>query len=104
METIQNYFQQKYLFEHYYKKKIKHDKSWLVHLVTGTKRRINEIVKYCSLDMKGLHTSVDLNIIRIGYYDVIFVTLYCHHKTLTFLDEEGEYKVVRGIPRPFSIR
>jgi hypothetical protein len=43
-------------------------KPWLVQLVTGEKRKINEIVKTCPLDMNGLRTKVDLNIIPLGSY------------------------------------
>jgi hypothetical protein len=37
-------------------KKCKHEKSWLVQLVTGTKRRINELVKEFPINMNGTNT------------------------------------------------
>ena len=33
------------------------NKSWLVQLVMGAKRKINELVKDCLIDMNGLSTS-----------------------------------------------
>jgi hypothetical protein len=49
----------------------KHNKSWLVQLTTRAKRKINELVKYCPIDMNGLNTKVDINIIPLGSYDCL---------------------------------
>jgi hypothetical protein len=46
-------------------------KSWLVQLATGAKRKINEMVKACPMDMNGLSTREDLNIIPLGSYDFL---------------------------------
>ena len=35
-------------------KKVKHRKSWLVQLATGTKRKVSEVVEKCPLVMNGL--------------------------------------------------
>ena len=51
--------------------KCKHDRSWTVQLATGTKRKVSELVKRCPLDMNGLNTVVDLNIIPLGSYHVL---------------------------------
>jgi hypothetical protein len=40
----------------------KHEKSWLVQLATGTKRKVTKLVKSYSVDMKGLRTKAELNI------------------------------------------
>ena len=37
-------------------KKVKHNKSWLVQLATGTKRNVSEVVEKCPLVMNGLVT------------------------------------------------
>ena len=37
-------------------KKLKDSKSWLVHLATGTKRKVSEVVEKCPLVMNGLVT------------------------------------------------
>jgi hypothetical protein len=41
-------------------------KSWLVSSTTREKRKINEMVKTCPLEINGLRTKVDLNIIPLG--------------------------------------
>jgi hypothetical protein len=87
------------LVEIFHLKRSKHEKSWLVQLATGTKRKINEIVKGFPLDMDGVSIVADLNIIPLGSYDVLIgmdwldvhhVVLDCHNKTFTCLDEEGK--------------
>ena len=52
-------------------KKVNHRESWLVHLATGTKRKVNEVVDKCPLVMNGLVTNglvtcVDLNVLPLG--------------------------------------
>jgi hypothetical protein len=68
----------------------KHGKSWLVHLATRTKRKVNKMVKSCLMDMNGLNTWADLNIIPLGSYDYLIgmdwldqhhVILDCHKNT-----------------------
>jgi hypothetical protein len=88
-------------------------KSWLVHLATWEKRKINELVKASPMEMNGLHTKVDLNIIPLVSYDFSIgmdwldqhhVILEYYNKAFTFLDEEGNLIVVQGIPRAITIR
>jgi predicted aspartyl protease len=76
----------------------KHKKYWLVQLAIGDKRKINELVKYCPIDMNGLNTKVDVNIIPLGSYDCLIgmdwlekhhVVLDYYNKTITCLDEDG---------------
>jgi hypothetical protein len=91
----------------------KHGKSWLVRLAIGTKRKVNEIVKSCLMDMNGMNTWADLNIFPLGSYDCLIgmdwldqhhALLECHKKTFTCLDEEGKLRKVQGIPREVTIR
>jgi hypothetical protein len=49
----------------------KHEKSWLVQLATGTKRKFIELVKSCPVDMKGLSMKDELNILPLGSYDCL---------------------------------
>jgi predicted aspartyl protease len=49
----------------------KHEKSWLVQLATGTKRKVTKLVKSCPVDMNGLSTKVELNILPLGSYDCL---------------------------------
>jgi hypothetical protein len=48
-----------------------HNKSWLVQLAIRAKRKINEFVKDFLIDMNGLITKVDVNIIPLGSYDYL---------------------------------
>lgn len=49
----------------------KFDKSWLVQLATRTKRRVTDFVKKCKFYMINFKTEVDLNILLVGYYDLL---------------------------------
>jgi hypothetical protein len=55
----------------FYLKKRKLERSWLVHLAIGTKRRINEDVIYFPINLNRENTKVDLNIIPLEYYDIL---------------------------------
>jgi hypothetical protein len=79
----------------------KHENSWLVQLATGTKRKFIELVKSCPVDMKGLSTKAELNILPLGSYDCLIgmdwldqhhALLDCRNKAFTCLDEEGNQK------------
>jgi hypothetical protein len=91
----------------------KHGKSWLVQLATGARRKVNEMVKSCLIDMNGLNTKTDLNILPLGSYDCLIgmdwldphhALLDCHKKEFTCLDEEGNQRKVQGIPRAVTVR
>jgi hypothetical protein len=88
-------------------------KSSLVQLATGTKRRIHDMVRSCSISLNGVNTSVDMNIIPLGSYDILIGmdwldkhhdVLHCHRKTFTCLDGDGKHSTVKGVPRSISIR
>ena len=53
------------IVEIFHLQRSKHKKSWLVQLATGAKRKINELLKDCPIDMNGLNTKVDVNIIPL---------------------------------------
>jgi predicted aspartyl protease len=81
----------------------KHEKSWLVQLATGAKRKVNEMVKSCLMDMNGLNTREDLNILHLGSYDCLIgmdwldqhhAIIDYHNKAFTCLDEEGNLRRV----------
>jgi predicted aspartyl protease len=91
----------------------KHEKSWLVQLATGVKRKVNEMVKSCLMDMNGLNIGAYLNILPLGSYDCLIgmdwldqhhAIVDCHNKAFTWLDEEGTLRKVQGIPRAITIR
>jgi hypothetical protein len=93
--------------------KSKLGKTSLVQLATGSKRRIHDMVRICSISLNGMNTSSDINIMPLGSYDVLIgmdwldkhhVVLHCHNKAFTCLDGNGKQSIVKGVPRPISIR
>jgi hypothetical protein len=91
------------LVEIFHFPKIKLGKSWFVQLATRAKSRINGLVKECPMDMNGLSSKLDLNIIPLGSYDFLIgmdwlekhhVVLDYYKKAFTFLDEEGNLRTV----------
>jgi hypothetical protein len=90
----------------------KHGKSWLVHLDIGTKRKVVDFIKACPVDMNRLSTKADLNNFPLGSYECLIgmdwleqhhVLLDYHNKAFTFLNEEGNPKIVQGIPRTVTV-
>jgi hypothetical protein len=49
----------------------KHEKSWLLQIATETKRKFIDSVKSCPMDMNGLSTKDELNILPLGSYDYL---------------------------------
>ena len=93
--------------------KLKHSESWLVQLATGTKRKVSEVVEKCPLVMDGLFTYANMNILPLGSYDILIgmdwleahkVKLECYNKTFECMDEKGNPRVVRGIPKVIYVR
>jgi hypothetical protein len=85
----------------------------LVQLAIGAKRKINDMVQACPMEMNELRTKVDLNIIPLGsYYCIIdmdwldqnHVVLDYYNKEFTCLYEEGNLRTFQGIPRIVTIR
>ena len=63
--------------------------------------------------MDGLFTYANLNIMPLGSYDILIgmdlleahkVKLDCYNKTFECMDEEGNPRVLRGIPKVISVR
>jgi hypothetical protein len=101
------------LVERFKLKRCKHEKYWLAQLDIGTKRKINELVKYFLVSMNRVGTKTDLNIIPLRSYDFLIsmdfldnyrVDLDCYNKDFTCLDEEGNSSKMQGVPRPISTR
>jgi hypothetical protein len=47
------------------------EKTSFVQLATGTKRRINETVKGCPINLNEVNAVVDMNLMSLGYYDIM---------------------------------
>ena len=45
-------------------------KSWLVQLATGAKRKVISFLKECTINMDQFETSVKLNVLPLGSYDM----------------------------------
>ena len=91
----------------------KHEKSWLVQLAIGTKKKVTELVKSCSVGMKGMSTKAELNILPLGSYDCLIGMdwldqyhdiLDCNNNEFTFLYGEGNLRTVQGIQRAIIVR
>jgi hypothetical protein len=75
-------------------KKLKHVKSWLVQLVTGTKRKVAEFVPDFEFSLDGQCIKTDLNILPLGSYDMIIGMdwLEQHKEILNFYTNMLSYK------------
>jgi hypothetical protein len=64
----------------------KHGKYWLVQLATGAKRKVNEMVKSCLMDMNGLRTREYFDILPLGSYEFLIGMdwLDQHHAILDY--------------------
>ena len=94
-------------------KKSKQRRSWLVQLAIGTKKKISEVIIKFPLVMDGLFTCANMNVLPLGSYDALIgmdwleyhrVKLDCYNKTFEYLDEEGNLRIVKGIPKVISGR
>jgi hypothetical protein len=74
-----------------------------VQLATIAKRKVNDMVKSCLMDINGLNTREDLNIFPLGSYGCLIgmdcldqhhAILDYHNKTFNCLDEEGNIRKV----------
>jgi hypothetical protein len=83
-----------------------------VQLDIRAKRKVVELVKSCPVEMNGLSIKAYLNIFHLGSYECLIgmdwldqhhAILDCHNKAFTCLDEEGNWRVVQGIPRAVTV-
>ena len=51
--------------------KVKHNKSWLVQLATRTKLKVSEVAMEFPIELNGLLTKVNLNMLPLGSYDAL---------------------------------
>ena len=91
----------------------KFDSSWLVQLATEAKRKATCYVKECALTMDDFKTTVKLNVLPLGSYDLLIVmdwleqhkvVLNCYDKTFTCVNSNEQPVTVKGIPRKTVIR
>ena len=86
---------------------------WLVQLATRTKRKVTSFISSCEVHMQDLITKVSLNVLPLGSYNVLIgmdsvekhkAVLNCFENTFNCIDENGESKMVRGIPKKVLTR
>jgi hypothetical protein len=91
----------------------KHARSWLVQLSTRTKRKVSKVIESCPIEMNGLQTQEALNILPLGFYDLLLgmdwlashkETLNCYEKVLECEDNMGNEIILQGIRKPISVR
>ena len=85
----------------------------MVQLVTRVKQKFTELVKGCELSFNEMDTSVNLNELPLGSYDILIgmdwleshsVVIDYLNKSFVCLDEEGNHHSIKGIYRSMSIR
>ena len=71
------------------------------------------MVEKCPFVMDGLVTWEDLNVLPLGSYDALIgmdwleahrVKLDCYNNAFECLDEEGNLRIFKGIPKVISVR
>jgi predicted aspartyl protease len=94
-------------------KKQKHEKSWLVQLATGAKRKVVNFISDLEFILDGQKIRTNLNILPLGSYDMIIgmdwleqhkAVLDCYTKILSYKDNFGTVRTTQGIPKPVSVR
>jgi hypothetical protein len=94
-------------------KKVKHAKSWLVQLATGTKRKVTYFIFDCELRIDGQSTKLNMNILPLGSYDIIIgmdwlekhkVILNCYENFFVYKDENNIVRTIQGIIKPIFVR
>jgi hypothetical protein len=82
-------------------------------MATRSKRKVVELVKSCPVDMNGMSTRVELNMLPLGSYDFLIgmdwleqhhAILDCRNKEFTFLGEEGNPRKVKRIPKVVTVK
>jgi hypothetical protein len=77
-------------------KRLKHAKSWLVQLATGTKRKVVDFISDFEFILDGQTIRTNLNILPLGSYDMIIgmdwleqhkAILDCYTKILSYKDD-----------------
>jgi hypothetical protein len=94
-------------------KKLKHTKSWLVQLATGTKRKVVDFISNLEFSLDGQNIRTNLNILPLGSYDMIIgmdlleqhkAVLDCYTKILSYKNNFGTIRKTQGIPKHVSVR
>ena len=91
----------------------KFQQSWLVQLATGTKRKVTHKLPRTEIKLNEFRTEVYLKILPLGSYDLLIgmdwlekkkALMNFWDKTLHRVDEEGKNFILKGKPKPISVR
>ena len=78
-----------------------------------TKRKVTYFIHKCELSIEGRSTKLDLNILPLGYYDLIIgmhflekhkLILNYYEKSLIYRDKNNTVWMIQGIGKPVSVR
>ena len=77
-------------------KRMKHAKSWLVQLATGTKRKVVDFISDFEFNLDGQNIKTNLNILSLGSYDMIIGMdwLEGHKEILDFYQRHITIKII----------
>ena len=76
-----------------------HAKSWLVQLVTGSKKIVHHCVRSCAFKLNGMPITTNLNVMPPEYYSMVLgmdwlhlhrTKLDCYDKAIECRDDNGE--------------
>eukprot|EP00253_Pinus_taeda_P009074 PITA_09074 len=92
-----------------------HEKSnfRMVEMASGSQQSVGSMVKYCSVNIGGCDTKMNLYSTTLGTYDLIVgmdwleshkAILDCYNKTILIRNDQGETKVIKGIRRDVTLR
>jgi predicted aspartyl protease len=93
-------------------KKQKHEKSWLVQLARGPKRKVVNFIYDLEFILDGQNIRTNLNILPLGSYDMIIgmdwleqhkAVLDFYTKILSYKDNFGTVRTTQSIPKPVSV-
>jgi hypothetical protein len=94
-------------------KKVSHTKYWIVQLETRTIRKVINFIYDCEFSLGGQNTKINLNILPLGYYDIIIgmdwlerhkSVLDCYEKSLTYKDKNNTIRKISVIQKIVSVR
>ena len=92
---------------------VKQGKVWQVELASGSRIPTNSLVQPCELELGGFITSVDLQVIPLGSYDIVSsmdwigshrASIDSRRNTIQCKGDQGKDSEIVGIQRPISLR
>ena len=85
---------------------------WLVQLAIEAKRRVNAKVPNCSLEIGNQHINVEMNVLPLGSYDLLFgmdwleehwSLVNCKEKSISYLATDGSRQEIQRIRKSMKL-